>query len=1178
MLLSMLLFSVFANVGFAHAQSPSNQANLNTDQTQYQLSLEHTTPVKITGKTNGVRGDRVEITITKPDGTADVSYAFLANTGGFVSIYLLNKNSPTGSYQISVTHEGAVVGSTSFSVTSAQSTSGPSTVTPAQYQLYKNDDYGFSIEYPSNWSLTNHFEEGAAIVGVGFSPDKNLEIDVGIQKDNNPFAGMTDQQSLDSITTMLKNRCSSATIQKTGFTCSQDQYNQNIVNFQGSSGYLVASGLVKTFPDRSSVKWISEWFLIPKGNDVWVMVVETSLDDFNSYSTEITHMGNSLNIYGISQQNVLPNADYSNYGLQKGESISYKYSIAVQSPDAETQQAVTNAMLQSIANQIGNVTLNSIDEVEWMKYTVTDVSQADILFDEEVKVRNYNVIEHQRDMKYLTGTAIPIDAKVGNSYDMFSGGGAGMLQGTVDKITTIKIGNMDVPVFELTGSTRNVSPDGSTVTTMNVTAYYDKKTGIGLKALFDMNVVGQKIVKVHMELNTVQWSGLGTQPAQITAALPGWIKNTAKWWAEGQLDDSDFTKGVQYMIQQGIIQIPVTQTGSSQTQGIPAWVKNTAKWWAEGQLSDADFIKGIQYMVQNGIITAQQGRQDYSGILSGATFYTGKQPAQQIVTYTDKYGITSSGYAIPGQVLLFVVPDSSQETVTRVVTSLNGAVLSGIPQAGYYLIQTSDVKNFITNILQNSIVIDAYPNFALDSDQSLPGSSNSQIINPSYVIDKDPYPNSHVVMAVIDDYAGCGVLAKPPHGCAVLGEIQSTQTTVPILAIQSNRNSNGAFDSNQILENIARAIGYAEKYGKKLVISESIGIRLRDENGNPLQGGNENYFNSINSRINLLAGLDSHAVSKDFVENNVLYYKAAGNDNVDLSQATGKLETQANSLYKTNFSLVGQIDKNTQRPMAYDSIGRSGSNRGSGIIYDDSTSRSCPRGTSCTTPNYASAAAAIWADNPNLKPSAIHDSIRDTATQNSKNGYPVLDPQAAYNSANKCLPLCSQLAYNNPQQNSGTNPQQNLGTSPQQNPSNTPQSQPSSTPSNTLTPKGGSVALGIDLTGRWGGTARGTIVLSSDQLTCSYSANISLNLQQKGTSLSGPVNVSNISLSGEGCQAVGFENIQGSLSAIIFGSGFSGTVDILSVKGQFTQDLMRGTYSGGSGDYSIGGDFTASRR
>jgi len=35
---------------------------------------------------------------------------------------------------------------------------------------------------------------------------------------------------------------------------------------------------------------------------------------------------------------------------------------------------------------------------------------------------------------------------------------------------------------------------------------------------------------------------------------------------------------------------------------IPDWIKNNAGWWASGQIEDSDFVSGIQYLIENGIM------------------------------------------------------------------------------------------------------------------------------------------------------------------------------------------------------------------------------------------------------------------------------------------------------------------------------------------------------------------------------------------------------------------------------------------------------------------------------------------------------------------------------------------------------------------------------------------------
>ena len=49
------------------------------------------------------------------------------------------------------------------------------------------------------------------------------------------------------------------------------------------------------------------------------------------------------------------------------------------------------------------------------------------------------------------------------------------------------------------------------------------------------------------------------------------------------------------------IPVIVDRVGVEQTS-IPAWIKNNAGWWATDQIDDSAFLKGIQYLVQNGII------------------------------------------------------------------------------------------------------------------------------------------------------------------------------------------------------------------------------------------------------------------------------------------------------------------------------------------------------------------------------------------------------------------------------------------------------------------------------------------------------------------------------------------------------------------------------------------------
>ncbi|HEV2193745.1 MAG TPA: hypothetical protein VGR54_09030 [Nitrosopumilaceae archaeon] len=155
------------------------------------------------------------------------------------------------------------------------------------------------------------------------------------------------------------------------------------------------------------------------------------------------------------------------------------------------------------------------------------------------------------------------------------------------------------------GSKRDVISVANNTNTATNEIGYDKETGV-LTYLHLIPKSNTSILAPDLNfptkydlINTNMFANSGTQ---ADLQIPSWIKNNAKWWAQGSLTDNDFTKGIQYMIKNGIMKIPQSHSDSSLSQQIPSWVKTNAGWWASGQISDGDFIKGIQYLVNSGVI------------------------------------------------------------------------------------------------------------------------------------------------------------------------------------------------------------------------------------------------------------------------------------------------------------------------------------------------------------------------------------------------------------------------------------------------------------------------------------------------------------------------------------------------------------------------------------------------
>jgi len=83
--------------------------------------------------------------------------------------------------------------------------------------------------------------------------------------------------------------------------------------------------------------------------------------------------------------------------------------------------------------------------------------------------------------------------------------------------------------------------------------------------------------------------------------IPSWVKNVAGFWHDGSINDASFLEGISYLIQNNIIIVPTTESGSG-GGAVPDWVKNTAGWWADDTIDDDTFVNAITYLIQQGLI------------------------------------------------------------------------------------------------------------------------------------------------------------------------------------------------------------------------------------------------------------------------------------------------------------------------------------------------------------------------------------------------------------------------------------------------------------------------------------------------------------------------------------------------------------------------------------------------
>ena len=56
------------------------------------------------------------------------------------------------------------------------------------------------------------------------------------------------------------------------------------------------------------------------------------------------------------------------------------------------------------------------------------------------------------------------------------------------------------------------------------------------------------------------------------STVPGWIKNTAGWWASEQIPDAAFLQGIQYLIKEGIMIVEIPTEIDSESADRSSWL------------------------------------------------------------------------------------------------------------------------------------------------------------------------------------------------------------------------------------------------------------------------------------------------------------------------------------------------------------------------------------------------------------------------------------------------------------------------------------------------------------------------------------------------------------------------------------------------------------------------------
>lgn len=84
--------------------------------------------------------------------------------------------------------------------------------------------------------------------------------------------------------------------------------------------------------------------------------------------------------------------------------------------------------------------------------------------------------------------------------------------------------------------------------------------------------------------------------------IPFWVKDNARKWHDGTINNVEFSKDIQYLISSGLVNSNGQVKPTDSFEYIPSWVREVAGWWSQGLVSDNEYVNSIQFLLDQKII------------------------------------------------------------------------------------------------------------------------------------------------------------------------------------------------------------------------------------------------------------------------------------------------------------------------------------------------------------------------------------------------------------------------------------------------------------------------------------------------------------------------------------------------------------------------------------------------
>lgn len=144
----------------------------------------------------------------------------------------------------------------------------------------------------------------------------------------------------------------------------------------------------------------------------------------------------------------------------------------------------------------------------------------------------------------------------------------------------------------------------------------NKKSLTVLIAFGILGIIGTGIIiNTNVSITNLVFNTASAQQ-QSTNSIPNWIKNTAKWWSEGQTNDTDFLSAMQYLIDQNILHASKSSQTANQNNTLSQKMYDLQTRYNTLEIKYNELLKQVQNMPEN-----QDNSKKYSDSIAAVAVY-----------------------------------------------------------------------------------------------------------------------------------------------------------------------------------------------------------------------------------------------------------------------------------------------------------------------------------------------------------------------------------------------------------------------------------------------------------------------------------------------------------------------------------------------------------------------------